>query len=53
MTSFAVGKVLAADAESYVAGVANGNPELLAAVNRALDDIARSGRLALLARRWL
>jgi len=53
VTPFAVTKTLAENAESYVVGVGKGNPELLDAVNRALDDLARNGRLALIARRWL
>ncbi len=50
---YTITKTLAENAESYVVGVNAGNPELLAAVNRALDDLAHSGRLALLTRRWL
>jgi len=53
VTPFQVTKTLAENAESYVVGVAKGSPELLAAVNRALEDLARNGRLALIARRWL
>jgi ABC-type amino acid transport substrate-binding protein len=30
-----------------------GNADLVAAVDRALDDLARTGRLALIHRRWL
>jgi ABC-type amino acid transport substrate-binding protein len=50
---YVVTKTLATNAESYVAAVRNGDPLLLAAVDRALDTIARTGRLALLERRWL
>ena len=50
---FTISKTLAPGAESYVAATQNGHPELIAAVNKALDDLARSGRLALIHRRWL
>lgn len=50
---YKVQKVLAANAESYVAAVKTGHADMLNAVNNALDNIARSGRLALLHRRWL
>jgi ABC-type amino acid transport substrate-binding protein len=50
---YTIAKTLAENAEGYVVGVAAGDPELLAAVNRALDDLAHDGRLALLDRRWL
>ena len=52
-TAYAIKKTLAENAESYVVGVQKKNPELLEAVNRALSDLARSGRIGLLARRWL
>jgi ABC-type amino acid transport substrate-binding protein len=48
-----IAKTLAENAESYVVGVHSNNPELLAAVNRALEALAHTGRLALLTRRWL
>jgi ABC-type amino acid transport substrate-binding protein len=50
---YSVSKTLAPGAESYVAATRNGQPELLGAVNKALEDLARSGRLALIHRRWL
>jgi ABC-type amino acid transport substrate-binding protein len=53
--SFKVTKTLAENAESYVVAVnkdAN-HTELLAAIDRALVDLAQTGRLALLERRWL
>jgi len=53
MRPYRVAKVLAENAESYVAAVHTGHTDVLAAVNRALDNLARSGRLALLHRRWL
>jgi putative glutamine transport system substrate-binding protein len=53
VTAFQITKTLAENAESYVVGVNLNNPDVLAAVNKALDDLARSGRLALLVRRWL
>jgi len=51
--SYKIAKTLAAGAESYVAAVKPGNADLLAAVDRALETLARSGRLALLERRYL
>jgi ABC-type amino acid transport substrate-binding protein len=51
--AYAISKTLAPNAESYVAGVRTGNTDTLAAVDRALDAMARSGRLALIDRRWL
>lgn len=51
--SFQIKKTLAENAESYVVGVGKTHPELLEAVNRALEDLAHSGRLGLIARRWL
>jgi ABC-type amino acid transport substrate-binding protein len=51
--SYTISKTLAANAESYVAAVRLGNADTLAAVDRALDAMARTGRLALLDRRWL
>jgi ABC-type amino acid transport substrate-binding protein len=51
--SYRVAKTLAENAESYVVAMHQGNADLVAAVDRALDDLARSGRLALLHRRWL
>lgn len=55
VNSFKVSKTLAEEAESYVIAVGNGatHTELLAAVNRALENLAQTGRLALLERRWL
>jgi putative glutamine transport system substrate-binding protein len=50
---YAVTKTLAANAESYVVAMKKGNAELTTAVDRALETIARSGKLALLERRWL
>jgi ABC-type amino acid transport substrate-binding protein len=50
---YSVWKTLASGAESYVAATRNGQPELLGAVNNALDDLARSGRLAQIHRRWI
>jgi ABC-type amino acid transport substrate-binding protein len=50
---YAIAKVLAPNAESYVVAMKKGNAELQTAVDRALDTIARSGKLALLERRWL
>lgn len=51
--SFTVSKVLAKDAESYVVATGKPNRELATAIDRALTNIANSGRLALLERRWL
>lgn len=51
--SYAIKKTLTAASESYVIGVKLGNTAMLAAVDRALEAIARTGRLALLERRWL
>ena len=53
MRPYRVAKVMAENAESYVVAVHTGQTDLLGAVNHALDNIARSGRLALLHRRWL
>jgi aspartate/glutamate/glutamine transport system substrate-binding protein len=50
---FAISKTLAANSELYVVAVRRGNTELATAIDRALDTIARNGRLALLERRWL
>lgn len=50
---FKIQKTLASNAESYVVAVNNASPELLVAVNKALDDLTQTGRLALLDRRWL
>lgn len=50
---YKIAKTIAERAESYVVGVRNGSADLEAAVNRALDDLARTGRIALLHRRWL
>jgi polar amino acid transport system substrate-binding protein len=50
---YRIAKVMAENAESYVVAVHTGQSDLLGAVNHALDNIARSGRLALLHRRWL
>ncbi|MBX3233879.1 MAG: amino acid ABC transporter substrate-binding protein [Labilithrix sp.] len=50
---YSVTKTVAPGAESYVAAVPNGHPELLAAVDKALADLARTGRLAHIHRRWL
>jgi len=50
---YTVSKTLAPGAESYVAAVQNGHPELIGAVNKSIDDLARSGRLAHIHRRWL
>lgn len=51
--AYKVSKVLAKNAEKYVVGVKKGNKHLLKAVNKALTDLAQSGRLAYLQRRWL
>jgi polar amino acid transport system substrate-binding protein len=51
--SYKIEKTLAKDAESYVVAAPKGDTALLQAINKALDDLARSGRVALLARRWL
>jgi ABC-type amino acid transport substrate-binding protein len=51
--SYTISKTLSAKSESYVAAVKKGEPQMLEAVDRALDTIAKSGRLALLDRRWL
>jgi len=51
--SFTISKTLSPNAESYVVGVRSGDTEVLGVVDRALDTIARNGRLALLDRRWL
>jgi putative glutamine transport system substrate-binding protein len=48
-----VAKTLAENAESYVIAVHKSHADVLAAVDKALEDLARSGRLALLHRRWL
>jgi ABC-type amino acid transport substrate-binding protein len=50
---FKITKTLAKDAESYVVATPKGDPQLIAAVNRALEELARSGRLAFIHRRWL
>jgi polar amino acid transport system substrate-binding protein len=50
---YKIAKTLAENAESYVVATGTASPELTAAVNRALSDLARTGRLALLHRRWL
>ncbi|MEO7731762.1 MAG: transporter substrate-binding domain-containing protein [Kofleriaceae bacterium] len=50
---FKISRVLTEGTESYVVAVHTGHSDLLGAVNRALGNIARSGRLALLHRRWL
>ncbi|MBX3158336.1 MAG: transporter substrate-binding domain-containing protein [Deltaproteobacteria bacterium] len=50
---YTVAKTLAANAESYVVAIRKGNADLVTAVDRALETIARTGRLALLERRWL
>jgi ABC-type amino acid transport substrate-binding protein len=49
---YKVDKVTAANAESYVVATPLGS-DLLPAINRALTDLATTGRLALLDRRWL
>ena len=53
VTSFAISKTLASNAESYVVATGKPNRELATAIDRALTTIANSGRLALLERRWL
>ncbi len=53
VTSFAISKTLAANAESYVVAAAKPNRALAAEIDRALTTLAYSGRLALLERRWL
>jgi ABC-type amino acid transport substrate-binding protein len=53
IVAYEIKKVLAENAESYVIGVSKSHPELLEAVNRALETLAHDGRLALLSRRWL
>ena len=50
---FKITKTLAKNAEAYTVAVAKGDGTLLAAVNRALEELARQGRLALMQRRWL
>jgi ABC-type amino acid transport substrate-binding protein len=50
---FKITKTLAKGAESYVVAVPKGDAGLIGAINRAFDDLARSGRLAYLHRRWL
>ncbi|HUS63861.1 MAG TPA: transporter substrate-binding domain-containing protein [Kofleriaceae bacterium] len=50
---FKITKTLAKDAESYAVATPKGDPLLIQAVNRALEDLARSGRLAFIQRRWL
>ncbi|MEO8706318.1 MAG: transporter substrate-binding domain-containing protein [Kofleriaceae bacterium] len=52
INGFKIDKVLAANAESYVVATPLGS-DMLVAINRALDDLAQTGRLALLDRRWL
>jgi ABC-type amino acid transport substrate-binding protein len=51
--SYAISKTLAANSELYVVALRRGNADLAAAIDRALETIARNGRLALLERRWL
>lgn len=50
---FKITKTLAKGAENYVIGTNKWNKHLLKAVDKALADLAQSGRLAFLARRWL
>jgi ABC-type amino acid transport substrate-binding protein len=50
---YTIGKTLAAGAESYVAATNKAHTDVLAAVDKALEDLAKSGRLALIHRRWL
>ena len=50
---YAIGKTLAAGAESYVAAAPKEHADVIAAVDKALEDLAKSGRLALIHRRWL
>lgn len=53
VTGFTVSKVLAPNAESYVVATGKPNKELATAIDRALVNIANTGRLALLEQRWL
>ncbi len=50
---YKITKVLAKNAEKYAIGVNKANKYLLKAINRALLDLAQSGRLAYLHRQWL
>jgi ABC-type amino acid transport substrate-binding protein len=50
---YRVARTVSENTEPYVVAMHQGNADLVAAVDRALDDLARSGRLALLHRRWL
>lgn len=50
---YTIKKTLAENAESYVVGVNKTHPEMVEAVNHALEALAHSGRLGLIARRWL
>jgi putative glutamine transport system substrate-binding protein len=50
---YAITKTLAQGAESYVAATNKSHTDVLAAVDKALEDLAKSGRLALMHRRWL
>jgi polar amino acid transport system substrate-binding protein len=51
--TYRIAKTLAENAESYVVAMHQGSADLVAAVDRALEDLARTGRLALIHRRWL
>ncbi|MCA9669432.1 MAG: amino acid ABC transporter substrate-binding protein [Myxococcales bacterium] len=50
---FKITKTLAKNAENYSIGVNKKHKALLDAVNKALTDLANSGQLALMYRRWL
>ena len=51
--NYRITKALAKSAERYAVGIAKDNKGLLQAVNKALQDLAQSGRLAYLHRQWL
>jgi len=51
--TYRIARNVSENTESYVVAMHQGNADLVAAVDRALDDLARTGRLALIHRRWL
>jgi len=50
---YKVSKVIAKNAENYAVGVSKKNGHLLKAIDKALRDLANTGRLALMYRKWL
>ncbi|HEU0037456.1 MAG TPA: transporter substrate-binding domain-containing protein [Kofleriaceae bacterium] len=50
---YSITKTLSTASEAYVAATNKARTDVLAAVDKALTDLAKSGRLALLQRRWL